>query len=615
MESRICSNYLNEDSPGFVVEYRGDLMGQIAKVDYACGDAITDTLAVVSVRTQDLERLRKDVPAIIFIEVRSIYTLQEISPSDVGNIETIKVNPYLDLTGRGVVVGIIDTGINYLNQEFMKEDDTTRIIRIWDQSIQSDKNPELYIGTEYNKEEINNAIMAQKRGENPYDIVPSKDDNGHGTRMAGIVGARGYNGKMVGVANDCEFAIVKLFESPSYKKTLRDNELPLVPAYNNSEVLAAISYISNLAQELKRPMVLFLGVGTTMGSHDGYNITGRFITSLANSSRIIFVTGTGNLGASQGHANGFLTKSGEVKTVELVIPREIRSFELYIWVQKPDRMFLNIISPTGDETGYFVSQIFFNNKKTFYLLNTQVEVIENDPESFTGHQVFIVKFTNIKPGIWKFNLKADLVTIGRFDIWLPDEVLLPEGTVFLNPVDDNTLTLPSTARKVVSVSYYDDRTGAVLAETGKGFNTNGIINPDIATVGTNILTISKEGDRVVTVRGSSAASAIVAGACALILQWAIVDRNNISINSNRIRSLLIYGAQRELLGVYPNRDIGFGKLDLLGVFNVINGNYRGSYQGEYDSEDYDEFYLDNLYVRISKNIFTLHRSEVIHGDH
>ena len=177
--NNVCKNYLDEDSPGYVVEYRGSFKEEISKVNYACGDIINDNLAIISVNEKDIDRLRKDVPSIVFIEARSIYVLQDIAPTNVDAIASVKTNNYLSLTGRGVIVGMIDTGIDYLNKEFIREDGTSRIIKIWDQSIQTNKVEGFYIGTEYKNEDLNRAIQASKSGEDPYKIVPSKDEIGH----------------------------------------------------------------------------------------------------------------------------------------------------------------------------------------------------------------------------------------------------------------------------------------------------------------------------------------------------------------------------------------------------------------------------------------------------
>lgn len=588
-DTRKCSGFLDENLEHYLIEYRGAFKEQINKLDYACGDTFTDTLGAIAVRGKDLNRLRKDVPAIIFIESRSIYVLQDINPSNSDNIQAIKNNSYLNLTGKGVLVGLIDTGINYLNEEFIREDGTSRVISIWDQTIQ-EKDEDLYIGSTYSNEEINRAINVYRNGGNPYEIVPSIDEVDHGTKMAGIIGARGYNGQMQGVANDCDFVVVKLLQAPYYKKVLRENNHYEVPVYNNTEVLSAIEYLRKMNEKLRKPMIIYIGVGTNDGSHDGYNITGRFITSLASKSGLAFIGGTGNTGDAEGHALSFISNVGEVSTVELNITKQMKILSFYIWVQKPDRMSLNIIDPAGEESGFISPKIYSVEEKDFFLIDTHVEVQGYDPENFTGHQVFFLNFLNIKEGIWKFQLRGEYITNGRYDIWLPDKKLLPEGTKFLESNPYNTLTVPSTGRKIISVSYYNSINNSIIASSGRGFNTNYLINPDIAAPGIDILTISGITNKVTTVSGSSAATAIVVGVCCLLTQWGVVDRNYTGLYSAKLRSILVYGAKREGVDNYPNEEIGYGKLDLLGVFKILGGSYR-------NKEKYKEYYINNLLIR------------------
>ncbi|WP_097034085.1 S8 family peptidase [Clostridium tertium] len=596
MENTVgCKNYLDENSPGFVIEYRGNFKEEIDKVDYACGDIINENLAVISVEEKNLDRLRKDVPSIIFIEARSIYVLQDISPINVDNINAVKINKYLNLTGKGIIIGMIDTGIDYLNKEFIREDGTSRIIKIWDQTINTNRKGNLYIGTEYLNEDINRAIESSKIGHNPYDIVASKDEIGHGTNMAGIIGARGYDSNIEGIATDCEFMIVKLLPSPNYIKILRENNLPVVPVYNNSEVLSAIEYLRRSAYELRKPLVLYIGVGSYNGSHDGHNITDRFITAIARRRDIVFVAGTGNAGNYEGHSTNFISNEGEVKNSELLMTKELKIFVMHIWIQKPNKMSLNIIAPSGEESGFIVPNIESRDTRIFYLINTKVEIRSYDPESFTGHQLFILNFSEIKPGIWMIKLRGEYITDGRYDIWLQDKYILPEGTKFLNPNPYNTLTIPSTAKNLITVAYYNGLNNSLVSASGKGFNTNGLINPDIATEGINILTTSSGSNNISKVSGSSAASAIVAGACALLLQWGIVDKNNLSMYSIKLRSLLIYSADRDDIYEYPNEDLGYGRLNLLEVFKVLGGNYRVN-------KDMLEYLIGNLYIRIPNDI-------------
>lgn len=592
-ENRFCNIYLDENYLHYVVEYRGDFQGTVDKLDYVCGFAITDTLGVVAVQENNLPKLRKEVPEIIFVEARSIYTLQDINPSDIDNISNVKINPYLNLTGKGILVGMIDSGINYLNQEFIREDDTSRIVSIWDQNIESEKSDFKY-GTVYNKEKIDEAIKVYRAGGDPYSIVKTKDEIDHGTKMAGIIGARGYNGKMKGIAHDCEFLVVKLLQSPNYKKILRDNNLPEVPVYSNAEVLSAIEFLRMSAKELEKPLIIFIGVGSQEGSHDGYNITARFISSLASREGIVFVAGTGNLGDAEGHASNIINNEGEIDTIELNVSKSMKSLEFYVWVQKPDEMSLSVIDPSGEDTGFYKPKIYSIERKDFYLLNTYLEVKCYNPENFTGHQVFILSFNNIKSGVWKIKLRGEYITKGRYDIWLPDKKLLPEGTKLLKVNPYTTLTIPSTAVRVITVAYYDSNNNSIVASSGKGYNSNYLINPDLAVGGINILTTSGTENKIVTVSGSSAATAIVAGAVCLLVQWQFMDVKYSGLYSTKLRSLLIYSATREKNYIYPNQDLGYGKLNLLDVFTILGGRYKRN-------EEYIEYFVGNLFVRYPIN--------------
>ena len=201
-----------------------------------------------------------------------------------------------------------------------------------------------------------------------------------------------------------------------------------------------------------------------------------------------------------------------------------------------------------------------------------------------------MSFTDIKSGIWKLKLRGEYISSGRYDIWLPDKNLLPEGTKFLNPNPYNTLTIPSTARKVTTVAYYNSINNSILSSSGKGFNTNYLINPDIAANGVNVLTTSGNDNKIVSVSGSSVATAIVTGATCLLIQWMIKDIKNVGIYSTKLRSSFIYSAKRDMVYKYPNEDIGYGKLDLLEVFNVLGGEYR-------EDKRYKEYYVNNLFVR------------------
>jgi subtilisin family serine protease len=593
-----CNLYY-ENSPNYLVEYRGNFKEEIDRVSYACGDVITSTIAVVSTSPEFLNQLQTDVPSIVFIDFRRRYVLQDISPSSVDNINAIKINPYLDLSGRGVLIGMVDTGIDYLNEEFIREDDTSRILNLWDQTIKDTTDQSVYIGRTFTNEQINSAIQARRNNQDPYAIVPSKDDVGHGTQMAGIVGARGVTQEFQGVASGCDFVIVKLLESFFYRSQLEANGVPYVPVYNTSEILPAIEYLKNFAIAVNRPMVLYVGVGTTEGSHDSNSLIERYVSSVGTYRGIIPVMGVGNEGASEGHASGNILQIGGLASVELRIPKEIRYFSFNIMAVKPNRMSLNVISPNGEESNFIKARANEVENIDFVFLRTKMNIRYFVPEQYTGHEVIALSFDNIKPGIWTFRLRGDYITDGRYNMWLPPQKTLPEGTRFLQSDPFVTLTIPSTARNVLTVAYYGND-NALVAASGKGFSVNDTIsNPDVATIGTDILT-TKVGGGTTTVSGSSAAAAIVAGACALLLQWGIVNGNDRTMFSQKVIAYLIHGADRSnLVFRYPSRDIGYGYFDLLGTFNTISRSYRQERGASIDST-FKEYYVNKLFIRIPK---------------
>ena len=534
----------------------------------------------MAVKEEDRERLKLDVPAIIYIEVRSPYVLQDISPESIDEISSIKVNPYLNLDGTGVLIGMVDSGIDYLNPEFIREDGTSRIEVIWDQTVQVE-NSNYYVGTEFSNNDINKAIERSKNGENPYDIVPSRDENGHGTKMAGIIGARGYKSEIRGIANNSNYAVVKLVPSPNFEKQLRENGVPVVPVYNSGEVLSGIEFLNEYALKVRKPIVIFIGVGTTIAAHNANNIISRYLTNISDRRGIVIVSGTGNEGGSEGHYSDTIKYTGEENKIELNISKEMKYFTVLVWVSRPSKMAINVISPSGEESKYISSQVNKEKIVRYILINTSLKVNYYDPDIYTGNQVIMLRFDNIKKGIWTIRLRGDYVLNGSFHIWLYPSKLLPQGTKFLKPNPYNTLTIPSTAVNVVTVAYYNSNNDTSVAESGRGYNVDGSINPDITTGGVNILTTTPGGN-IQAVSGSSVATAIVAGVCSLMLQWGIVDKNDIQMFSTKVRSYLIYGANRKNNETYPNRENGFGYLNIKNTFEFIGGVYRlesGSRQG------------------------------------
>ena len=602
MNRDACNLFVGQENvEEYLIEYRGDLLEQIKNIDYACAFIITNKLAIIVVKDDRLDELRSDVPAIIFVNFRNKYVLEGTSTTYVSNIRPIKINPYLNLTGRGVIIGIVDTGIDYTNKEFLREDNTSRVEIIWDQTINSTNanvnSNEIFAGTVYDNSKINEAVKAKLDGKDPYNIVPSKDEIGHGTQMASIAGARGYDEDVVGVANDCTFAIVKLRESQRFKKQLEDENILNVPVYYLSSILAGIEFLKKYSLKVNKPMVILNSIGNSEHSHDSSDLFSRYLSEIASYRGLVFVASCGNEGVAEGHASGYIDNIGDIKEAQLKIENSMKLLQFKVYVRRPNKMSIAVISPSGESSEFMTSNLYKEKTIEYVFEDTTLRIDFYTWDNITGLQVFLLSFSRIKPGIWKIRLKGEYIVDGRFDIWLPPAITLKPETKFLEPNPNQTINVPGSSNKAKSVAYYNQNNNSIAPESGKGFPLFPIIKPDIAAPGIDIFATSIDSKKVM-VSGSSAATSIVAGTCALLMQWGIVNGNDSTMYASKILSYLVAGSYRDPNRKYPDESLGYGTLDLLRTFDRISGLVEKNRRGE----DYIEYYSKGLYVSIPRNI-------------
>ncbi|MDU2673836.1 MAG: S8 family serine peptidase [Clostridium sp.] len=560
------------------------------------GVSISDTFGIIIAPESELVDIESLGVQVVNVEISSLLTLCQITPLEASGINNIRNNPYLRLNGRGVLVGIIDTGIDYLNKEFMREDDTSRIFRIWDQTIQGDKEIyDLNYGIEYTQEQINEAIKLQKDGGDPYSIVQTRDTVGHGTEMASIIGARGRDAELTGAAPDCEFVVVKL--TPANKVELQRAFIDSnVTSYTPLSVLLAVRYIGSIAQQFNRPLVIYIPLGTNIGSHTGNGLIEATVNSYTGRIATIAVIPTGNQGNTETHTEGVIQKAGDYKDIEIRVGARQKVLPIEIWVDKPNRVILSIVSPSGEIIQDMTSKNTTNRKIKFTYEGTEMIVNFTNPEQSTGDGLIYIRASNLREGIWKFRLTGEYIVNGNYYSWIPQRELLDSETRFLSPVEYTTLTLPSTSQGALSVAYYNQNNNSVVGESGRGYTRDNNIKPDIAAGGVNaVVTSTGGGKKIIT--GSSVAGAVVSGGCALILQWAIVDGNDPTLYASQVRSYVISGAKGRQGDVYPNREWGYGMFDLEEVFNVIRDVYSPNFT---TLNRYDEYSVGDLFVRKPK---------------
>ena len=575
MESTERKNFYNDKNYiSFVVAYDGNIKKEIDDINDASIFFIDDNFAILSIKLQNYMETIRSIKSIIYIELNGIYTLGE-SPVEDSKAPIFHRNPSLNLRGSGVVVAIVDTGIDYLNNEFMREDETTRILRIWDQTIDSGKTPDGFIsGSEYTEEDINKAIQAQKQGQNPYDIVPSKDDYGHGTKMAGIVGARGINREIVGVAPNCEFIIIKLQEASKeyvdfyYAKGDKAK-------YRNKDIIMALKYLYELSFTLNKPMIIYLPLGSNLGDHAGASILERYVdTKISGRNSLFVVTSTGNQGNTDTHTSGEIKSNGDSQIIELNCGKEQKGLVLQIYAQRPSKIKLGILSPSGERfentNPRKTKHILINDAPIWKFIyeGTTVQVTYDSPDEFTGDDKFVIKIEGITEGVWRFILTSNNIVDGKYYAWILQRELLDEDTRFLNPSPYTTLTIPGTAKTIINTSYYNQNNGAIVSESGRGYTMKDYIQPIITAGGINAIT-TKPGGGTITMSGASVAGAILAGCCALIIQWAVVDGNDPQMYATKLQAYIIRGARKREGDTYPNRQWGYGILDMQEIFKSL----------------------------------------------
>ena len=519
-----------------------------------------------------------------FYDYRSVPKLyglmqQEFDPTSLLESGIIQVQREpLELTGRGCVIVFIDTGIDYTSALFRNPDGSSRILAIWDQTIQTGTPPEgFFYGSEYRREEINRALAS----ETPYEIVPSVDEIGHGTDLAAVAaGGRGavgsgaeaesiITGDFLGAAPEADIVVVKLKESKQY---LRDFYLVPegVPAYEETDIMLGVRYGDGFARAFRRPVVFCIGLGTGYGDHAGSSALPEYLNSVAVKRSRAVVVCSGNEGNAAHHYQGSLNNRGTVgdnrEAVEIRVGQNAKGFLLELWGSVPDVFAISVRSPGGETIPPIRLGLEEVNTYGFIYERTRISVAGILVEPASGEELVTLRVEAPTPGIWTFYVEAaGEIHNGTFHMWLPITQFLNTEVYFLQPTPYITLTEPAMAANAISVSTYNAVNDSFYIASGRGFSRTGAIKPDFAAPGVNVSVPG--GSRT----GSSLAAAITAGAVAQFMQWAVVDGNNPVVESLEIRNYFIRGARRSFDMTYPNREWGYGTLNVAGVFDALVG--------------------------------------------
>nr|WP_314459463.1 S8 family peptidase [uncultured Clostridium sp.] len=495
----------------------------------------------------------------------SLYVLESTVSLEKSGISTVQQNPHLNLSGKGVLVGMIDTGIDYTHPAFQDPDGTSRIYSIWDQTIQEGTVPDGFtFGSEYKKEQINEALLSKQ----PLSVVPSADTNGHGTAMASIAaGSPSANRTFSGIVPSSELVIVKLKEAKNNLKNIF-----FVPedayCFQESDIYLGIRYILSVSEKAAKPVIICICLGSSQGGHDGNGAFSSYITAKIQDPGICFVVSAGNEGNKARHYYNNTTQIPWYNDFELKIGEKDKQFWMEIWPYASSRISIDISSPNRESTQRIYPSIRECRKFNFIFTQSILWVNNILFEEETGNQVILIRFKNPMPGVWYLRVQSIKEEPISFHCWLPNGSLLSNDTYFLNPDPSVTITSPGNGTHQLTVTAYNQFNDSVLPDASRGYTRTGMVKPDIAAPGFQ-LTCAVSGNLYGSAEGTGAAAAHAAGAAAMILEWGIVKGNYPTLTGYDINRMMMRAARHSPGNTYPNNQWGYGQLDISNVFKQL----------------------------------------------
>ena len=540
-----------------IVKYTGDIQS-VAKRYGASAVVLLGGYAIVTLPQEYINEFA-DCAEVVYIEKPHRLFFSDRQALERSCVYYAWSEPY-SLGGEGVLAAVIDSGIDWKNTDFRNSDGSTRILKLWDQTVAPESSgyapPEGYVvGTEFNRDVINLALSGDEAALRSMNL--SRDYSGHGTFVTGIAAGNGQGmaGSFRGVAFESELIIVKLGDS-------EQRQFP-----RTTRLMEAVNYCIMEAQKEGKPVVINMSFGNNQGSHDGTDLLSTYLNAASDVWKNVIVCGSGNEAGNGIHASGMLS-GRKAESVELAVGEYESGFNLQLWKNYSDEYGVELIAPSGERSG---------NLRTYgadrvSLDNTQVYVYYGQPTPYSRYQQLYFEFVPaggyVTPGVWRIVLTPVRIVDGRYDLWLQESATLNEDTRFFSPSEETTLTVPSAAGKVITVGAYNSRTDAYADFSGRGYTrTNDNIKPDIVAPGVNIVSTAVNGGYTVR-SGTSMAVPFVSGSAALLMQWGIVKRNDPYLYGEKVKAYLIRTARHLPGEPVPSKRTGWGALCLRNVFGT-----------------------------------------------
>jgi subtilisin family serine protease len=502
-----------------------------------------------------------------YASIPNLYGLTSEASLNASGITDLRNIPNLNLRGEGTLVGIVDTGIDYTNPVFQNRDGGTRIAALWDQTIDSGNYPEgMFYGTEYTRDQLNEAI----RSANPLDIVPSVDEDGHGTMIAGIAaGSESPENDFLGVASMAELVVVKLKPAKNFIKNffrVPDSSL----CFQENDIMAGVQFLVNVARRERKPIAICIALGSSFSSHDGRDFLSDYLSTQGTAVGTAIAIAAGNEGNARRHYFGSVSSEQNYDTVELNVGENENDFSMELWGAEVGIFSIDILSPSGEYIPRITGGIRGRREIRFLFERTIINVDYLLNEIQSGDPLILVRFTDPAPGIWRFRVYNSVAFDTPFHIWLPMGDFISNNTYFLNPDPNTTVLSPANAIIPMSVTAYNSINQALYLNASSGYTRINLVVPDFAAPGVNI-TAPTLNHSFTSVTGTGAAAAHTAGVASMLLEWGILGENLPRMNTLSVKLLLIRGAERNIREEYPNRNWGYGILNIFNTFQVIRG--------------------------------------------
>ena len=548
----------------FIVKYMQNVENTMELFPGTTFQAVNEIFGILYVPLENTGEL--EITGTSYNSIPKCYTYMDMEAAGASGITRLHDHPYLKLRGKGTAVAVIDSGIDYQNEVF-RNAGGSRIAYLWDQSLEEESDmgaAKVPYGRLFRKRDIDLALDS----ENPFSIVPSRDTNGHGTALAGIAAGNMVQGEnFTGAAPEATLIIIKVKPAKQY---LRNFYLypPEAEVFQEDDVMMAIAFAIRLAKELRVPLSICVGIGSSQGAHLGTNALSQYVDYVANFSQVSVSVAAGNEGNTRNHSTGIFSQEREKIVTELRVAEREQGFTMEFWGEPPEIYELSIQSPTGEILEVSSSIGSRTQELSFVFVETKVYVNYILIERQTGYSLVYIRFFHPASGIWKIFTQGKNKQNVQFHMWLPVEGLISQDTYFLEPSPYTTVTAPGDARNSITATAYQHRDGSIYIAAGRGYTPDGMVTPHLAAPGVNVKVPLVRGGFGIR-SGTSISAAQTAGIAALLFEWAIIRNNQPFFTGSSVKYYLQRGARREENMQYPNPEWGYGRVDLYHTFELL----------------------------------------------